>query len=364
MRQKELVTLRKRPLKGGGASLYLDYSVNGIRYRENLNMYLVKEKTKFDARRNEATLANAQTARAKKVIDLQEGRVRIHHRSDRDILLINYIREKREEYLGMGKASHANTLDKIANWVGSYKPRTALTAVDKPWLLGWVRHMHSGGLSDSTIFLYFSNLNTIFNKAYRADLIEHNPISKLETNERPQQPETEREYLTLDELHLLSQTPCKRDAVKNAFLFSCFTGLRLSDIERLRWENIKPSSSGGWQVEERQMKTRKIVFVPLSENALGLLPERTASKDYVWQGLPGRMHIRRLILDWVKRAGIEKHITFHCARHTNATLLLTYGADIYTVMTLMGHTDVATTQIYAKIVDAKKSAAVNMIPKL
>jgi site-specific recombinase XerD len=69
-----------------------------------------------------------------------------------------------------------------------------------------------------------------------------------------------------------------------------------------------------------------------------------------------------LLKQWVLKAGITKHITFHCARHTFATMLLTYGTDIYTASKLLGHKEIRTTQIYAKIVDAKKEDAVNALP--
>ena len=83
----------------------------------------------------------------------------------------------------------------------------------------------------------------------------------------------------------------------------------------------------------------------------------------VWD-LPSERAVARNVVKWTKDAGIAKHVTFHVARHTYATMLLTYGADIYTVSSLLGHKSVATTQIYAKIVDEKKRKAVDMIPAL
>jgi len=114
-------------------------------------------------------------------------------------------------------------------------------------------------------------------------------------------------------------------------------------------------------------KTKHSVSVPLSENALAFLPERgeDGDNDRVFKNLPeqpGNADARLHTL--IRHAGINKKVSFHVGRHTFATLTLTYGADLYTVSKLLGHCNIRTTQIYAKIVDEQKRKAVNLIPKL
>lgn len=365
MKEKELVTLRSKALSKGSKSLYLDYTVDGVRYKDYLQMYIVPGNTQLIKRQNEETMRLAQAAKSKKVLEIQSGSINLKRRKKSpDIPLYDYVVQQAADYKSRGHVSYGQTLEKIARWVKQYQHRVSLRAVDKQWLMSFVEYMSDNGLGGNTIHVYFSNLNTIFNRAYRAEMIHENPISRMSLEERPQKPDTEREYLTLKEVKALMKTPCGNDTVKKAFLFSCFTGLRLSDVERLRWSDIKPAEGGKWQVEERQMKTKKIVAVPLSDNALAQLPPFGSPDEYVWTGLPSRNEIGANIKRWVRNAGITKHITFHCARHTNATLLLTYGADIYTVSALLGHTNIATTQIYARVVNQKKRRAVNLIPKI
>lgn len=359
---KELVSLRRKPLGNGGSSLFLDYTIDGVRRKEYLKMYLVPEKTKLDKELNKQTLETANAIKAKKIIDIQRGVAGIPKVTGKDIVLTEYIRKQAADYRDGGHIEYANTLDKLARWLDKFGRKVSLRQVDRQFLKDFIRYMQKN-LAASTTHVYFCNLNTVLNRAYRADIIAENPIAKLDPQVRPKKPESHREYLTHDEVKLLSETPCKSDVVKRAFLFACFTGLRISDIETLLWEEVRKTDYG-WHVEERQVKTKSIVVVPLSENALAQLPERGEPKERVWKDLPSRMQILVRLREWVKEAGIEKKISFHCSRHTFATMAIYYGADLYTVQSLLGQKDITTTQIYAKVVSEKKVEAVNLIPEL
>ena len=157
---------------------------------------------------------------------------------------------------------------------------------------------------------------------------------------------------------------CKYPEVKRAYLFSCFCGLRISDIYKLTWGDIVLDGEQ-YKVRVVMKKTAKALYLPLSATALRWLPERGTGKDtdnvFV---LPTQMLVNYRLSAWAKKAGITKRVTFHTARHTFATMELTAGADLYTTSKLLGHTNVKTTQIYAKIVDAKKAEAVNLVSNL
>ena len=347
-------------MKNGGHSLSLDYMIDGVRTRESLKLYLVPEKTKIDRVMNQETLKMAEAVRARRTLEVQSARTGIRLGTRKDMLLTDFIEEQVRDYAERGKVSYSQTLEKIGRWIKEYGKRPTLLTVDKEFVLGFVDFLQKRGLADSTVYLYYSNLNTIFNNAYRADMMNENPFRHIETTKRLHYPQTEREYLTLAELRGLISVKCPNEMVKRAFLFACFTGLRLSDIENLEWDKIRDNGEG-LQVEARMIKTGRMVYVPLSANAVAQLPERSEGKVFL---LPGRYQIGDDIKVWMERAGIGKKITFHCSRHTYATMLLTYGADIYTVSTLLGHTNLATTQIYARIIDDKKRKAVDLIPGL
>lgn len=216
-------------------------------------------------------------------------------------------------------------------------------------------------LTPGTCRLYLDRMGTFFARAVKMGILPANPVKMIESSEKPRVKESTREYLTIDELRLMSETPCADETTKAMFMFGCFTGLRYSDICRVTWGMIRNK-----KVAITMEKTDKVVHVPLSDNALAWVPkdEGHGANDIVFAIHHPLTTIDKRIHKWSARAGIEKNVSFHVSRHTFATMALTYGADLYTVSKLLGHSNIATTQIYAKIVDQKKVDAVNLIPTL
>lgn len=190
----------------------------------------------------------------------------------------------------------------------------------------------------------------------------------MEPKDKPSKLASNRSYLTMPEVRALAAVTPQNDyekAILPAFLFSCFCGFRFSDVEELTWEIITTMSDGSKQFDLTQVKTKEKLYLPLSNNALKLMPAKRQAKEFdkVFN-LPKRCMIQKYLHKMIESAGIDKPITFHCARHTFATLNLAYGADLYTVSKLLGHKRVTTTQVYAKIVDESKRKAVDLIPAL
>ncbi len=150
--------------------------------------------------------------------------------------------------------------------------------------------------------------------------------------------------------------------LKESALFSALTGLRHSDIMKLTWgEIIEDEQSGCSRLSLKQKKTKNLVEMPISTQARSLCGTRREENKLVFEGLTPPSWINRPLKKWVGAAGIKKHITFHCFRHTYATLQLASGTDIYTISKMLGHTNVRTTEIYTKLIDSKKQQAANAI---
>ena len=197
--------------------------------------------------------------------------------------------------------------------------------------------------------------------AVRQGLIKSNPFFTLTEQERIGKPDTNREYLTKDEVIAMGNVKTGAEDIKRAFMFCCFTGLRKSDVSRLTWDDIVETDSGEAICMEMK-KTKTYVSIPLSQKAKEWLPTFDGTQTNVpLFPLPSATAIREGINIMARKAGIDKHITFHSSRHTFATLSLTAGNDLTTVSKLMGHKKVATTQIYGEVIMEKRQQAVNLM---
>lgn len=208
-------------------------------------------------------------------------------------------------------------------------------------------------------------LNGALNKAVRDGLIPGNPMKQLDKREKFQPSPEEREFLTIDEVRTLMETPCTNEQVKKAFLLSCFVGLRLGDVRELTWAKVMNTPDGNTQYVHVWMeKTQKPINVPLSNEALRYMEKKEDPDAKLFKLPTSDATINYHIKKWMKAAKIDKKISYHCSRHTFATIMLTLGADLFTTSKLLGHANVTTTQIYGKIIDKKKTEAVNLVDNL
>lgn len=170
----------------------------------------------------------------------------------------------------------------------------------------------------------------------------------------------QREFLSLEELNLLVNTPCSRPVMKRAAVFSALTGMRHVDIKRMTWRDIT-FSGGQYQVNFVQKKTKEVNYLPISEQAYLICGEPKQPDKLVFEGLPNPSWISKPLKNWIKSAGITRNITFHCFRHTFATLQIEMGTNLYIVSKMLGHTNISTTQIYAHMTSSEKNKAANAI---
>jgi len=360
---KEPIRLRTKDLADGCKSLYLDIYRNGKRSYEYLKMYLVPETDSNARHQNEITMAAANAIKSKRIIELTSGEAGIVNHVEK-VYLLDWMNTYRENQKKRGKKGidHIKSVIRILQeYAGD---RYTLDRVDLSFCQGYIDFMlttyrYRGKLiAASTRNTYYQILNGALNAAVRAKRMLRNPFNEMDKSEKPKMPESVRSYMTIEEVRALIATPIQNEEVKRAYLFSCFCGLRISDIVGLKWKDVF-LDNGQYRLSVAMQKTKEPIYLPLSNEALKWMPEQgnKTGNDFVFH-LP--THINVCLKPWAVKAGITKHFTFHTARHTFATMMLTLGADLYTVSKLLGHTSVKMTQVYAKIVNKKKDDAVNL----
>jgi integrase len=212
-------------------------------------------------------------------------------------------------------------------------------------------------LSQNSAVSYFNKLKATLKQAFKDGYLQVDLNRKIETI-KPL--ETQRNFLTIEELNLLVKTECTNPLLKRVALFTALTGLRFCDTEKLLWKQVQHIAGNGYFLQFKQQKTKGVEMMPISEQAFNLLGECKGSESKVFDGINDRDRYYYFPL-WVAKAGITKDITFHCLRHTYATLQLSGGTDIYTVSKMLGHRELKTTQVYAKVIDKTKRDAVDKI---
>lgn len=370
VKPKNFVRLRNKKLANGNKSLYLDIYRDGVRSYEFLKMYLIPEKNNVTARQqNENTLQAAEVIRSERQNAIVKGQAGITDTSAKNkLLLMDWLKIYRAK-LEKRQYKDISHVDNLMRILAGYKPATKarLTGIDKDFAKGFIDYLkhdyvsYKGNkyLQNSTIVDYVRTFSVAINAAIKDGYKIINPFKLLSSDEKVKQPDSHREYLSQEELQKLMITPCRRDDIGKAYLFACFSGLRISDIRALRWKNIIVEDGQFFAMLFMQ-KTGKELKIPLPNKAMEIISIRGNDEDEVFS-LPSNPTVEDNLKKWAEAAGINKHLTFHTARHTYATLLLTLGTDLYTVSKMLGHTNVATTQIYAKVVDKKKVDAVNLV---
>ena len=180
-------------------------------------------------------------------------------------------------------------------------------------------------------------------------------------------PEVTKVFLNRNEIERLASTPLGGElgeVVRRAFLFGCMTGLRISDIQSLRWGEIERTPL---QIMKRQGKTQRVVIIPLNDSAWKIISDDKLHRrdELVFPRLTAsKANTNQYLKTWAKAAKVDKSFSWHTARHTFATLTLEGGADFATVSRLLGHTKLATTLVYAKSTDGAKRKAVESLPEL
>ncbi|KYL35762.1 integrase [Pseudoalteromonas tetraodonis] len=338
------------------------------RKRQSLDLFIyATPKDKFQRDHNKKTLDISEKIRAQAVVDLANNK---HHFEDS---------EKQQEsfysYMQqiINDKEHTDSKSNVSLWESAlihlqkYCEGNPLSFADfdadvllgfRTYLIKHARTKSDKLLSSNTTSCYFNKVRAALNKAFHEGIIRRNPVNEVKSIKIEQNP---RNYLEEEELTALYRTECRYDVLKRAFLFSCLTGMRWCDIHKLTWNQIALKEQ---RTTFKHKKTKNLQYLDLPDDAISLLGSQGEAHERVFKGLRYSSYTNVALTQWMLRAGITKHITFHCGRHSFAVRMLTNDIDIYTVSKLLGHSELKTTQIYSDIVERKRKEAMNTLPSL
>ena len=372
------VTLRKRTLPSGKITLYLDFfppvynaKTREFSRREYLGLYLVsKPKNNIDKAMNSENLHKAEMICANRLNELnkqqiytpfEQERLRLQEIGEKSFL--QYLKQTAEIKTGNNAEIwkyaiiHFEKFLKNEDILMQEIDVTIIEDFREYILKAKCLKKKDQFLAQNTALSYFNKIKATLRKAYKKGLLQTDINAAVDSIKEQ---ESQRNFLTMEEASRLFRTPCKKEIVKRVCMFSLLTGIRYSDIAKLTWEEVQYSKSEGYYIRFKQQKTDRPVTLPISQEAFEFLGEKETQYKRVFYDLK-KWDVDRLLPIWVKDASIEKHITFHCFRHTYATLQMAAGTDIFTVSKMLGHKNIMTTQIYTKIIDEKKRETTNKI---
>ena len=370
---KEPVRIRFKALKNGNYSIYLDTYYHKQRFYEFLKLYLVPETDAAAKEKNRLTLQEANLIKARRTLELASGRYGHSKRRQEKVRLEDYLAEYRQRNAMTRRGSSFDSMtSNMQNYLTAFlgrKMRTLLvsdidTELCKRFANYLKRACTSTGrpLSAVSAYHYFTAFRGLLQEAVNDGLLAENPAARLRKQETPRRPDVTKIYLDTDEVVMLATTDCRMDTVKRAFMFSCMTGLRLSDIRQLRWSDIRHEGDG-WRFSIIMKKTQEPMQSKLSNEAFFWLPVPGQPDEQVFP-LPCNSTLANVLREWTEAAAVGKHVTFHTARHSYATMALSAGNDLYTISKLLGHRNIKTTTVYAAVVDTQRDAAVDSVSRL
>ncbi len=363
------ISIRERKLENDRSRLILSFYHEGKRWTEKLDLFLYdKPKTKAEKEANKTSKQLAEAIRGKRLVEQQNGKYGFSDTYKQQASFLDYFKQLTEKR----KRSDGN----YGNWHSTYKILVKFTEGKgltfeettteflerfKKYLLESRITKSNTKLARNSALSYFNKVKAALNQAFDDKIIQDRISHRVKGIKEE---ETHREYLTLEELHLLIATPCEVEVLKNAFLFSSVTGLRWSDVNNLTWKDVLYSNElGCHQLRYTQKKTQSAELLPISDQALLFMGERKQDIERVFKGLKYSAWNNLKLQQWVMRAKINKNVTFHSGRHTFAVLMVTHDVDIFTISKLLGHKNIKTTMIYGKVIDKRKVNAVNQFPK-
>lgn len=348
------------------------FSVKHNRRKENLYLYILnKPKTAVERQRNKETLELALKIRHEKEQELKESLNGYRLKKDRQINFLDYFQAYNDSYTKKDVRMMQIALNRFKDFLQvnypQYKTSIKPEYLTKDMMTLFVEYLQTRSVGEGAKSI-FQRFKKVIHYAIEHDVMVKNPcvgvVCKVDEQTLRKDVLSLEEEQTLMNTHYDNENP----EIRRAFIFCLYTGIRFCDVVDLEYRNVDYSNK---RLSFEQNKTKghsasSGVVTPLNEGLISLIgkaPEDEKADKHIFH-LPSHTMCLKALRRWTKRAGITKHITWHCARHSFAVNILNNGANIKTVSSLLGHSGLKHTEKYTRAVDSLKKDAINSLPEL
>ena len=385
---KENPKLQQSTLSDGRISLYLEYYLGRTQWvdektgktkiahdrkKETLNLYLTPQaRTQAERQKNKETFELAKEIRAEREQQLKSSktgkRLKI---SMKKVNFLDYFQAYIDNYTKKDIRMIVIALSRFKDFLALEYPvfRTSIRPeqLNKDMMLSFVEYLQNKSVGEGAKSI-FQRFKKVITYAVDHDVIMKNPCKGVQCKADDQT--LRKDILSIEEMQQLISTTYtgQNQDVRRAFILCLYAGIRFCDVIELRYGNVDYSNR---LLKFEQTKTKgnsasSGVVIPLNDSLLSIIgkPSTDNGKDEKIFDLPSQTMCLKALRRWTKQAGIDKHITWHCARHSFAVNILNNGANIKTVASLLGHSGLKHTEKYTRAVDSLKEAAINSLPKL
>ncbi|RQE03371.1 site-specific integrase [Prevotella intermedia] len=340
------------------------------RRKENLQLYLIaKPRTPAERQQNKETLELAAKIRAEREQQFKESMLGYRLKKDRNINFLDYYQAYIDSYTKKDLRMIKIALNRFKDFLKEYYPLYEFSIkpdlITKEMMERFVEYLQSRSVGEGAKSIY-QRFKKVVRYAIDHEVMLKDPCKGVVCKVDEQI--LRKDVLSMDEIRSLIQ--CHYDNenpnVRRAFILCLYCGLRFCDVKDLTYKNIDYTNH---LLKFEQNKTKghsanSGVVIPLNDGLLSLIGEAPEDLDYSIFNLPTYESCCKSVKRWVKRAGINKHISWHCARHSFAVNILNNGANIKTVASLLGHSGLKHTEKYTRAVDKLKEDAINSLPAL
>ena len=347
-------------------------TVKHNRKKEYLSLYLIaKPRTAAERQQNKETVALAQKIRYEREQELKQRMLGYRLQKDRNVNFLDYFQSYLDNYTKKDVRMISIALDRFKNFLEEqyplYKERILPGHMDKDMMIKFVEYLqaHSVGEGAKSIYQRFKK---VVRYAMDHDVILEDPCKNVPCKIDDQI--LKKDILSPEEIQKMANCHYKDEspAIRNAFLFSLYCGMRFCDVKDLTFRNVDFENK---LLKFEQNKTKGSsansgVVIPLNSTLLKLIgtPKEGGSRDDLIFELKSYESCNRAIKRWAKRAGVDKHLSWHCARHSFAVNILNNGANIKTTASLLGHSGLKHIEKYTRAIDKLKEDAINSLPDL